>query len=163
VDSDIPVHNDGSYKPAFAGFGKQDSMWAVIMEKAFAFFRTGFGGYGSVGNGGQPTEVMTALGVSNTVYNPTVPQEMINVITQMLNQGKAVMVGTRGGVSNMVERHVYMVESVTWGGTDYMVKLRNPWGYDGPGADSVNDGYITVTGTHLFNSIHQTNGITFSN
>jgi Ca2+-binding RTX toxin-like protein len=160
VDSHLPVY-PGTNTPAFAGLGKQSSMWVPIMEKAYAFFRSDFGSYFSVGNGGQPTEPMYHMGVSNRVYNPTVPQEMVNVISQMLNLGKPVMVGTKGGITNLVERHVYMVESVTWSGTDYQIKLRNPWGEDGPGADSVNDGIVTVTGTALFNRMHATHGITF--
>jgi hypothetical protein len=162
VDSELPCY-PGTTTPAFAGLGAQRSMWVPIMEKAYAFFRADFGSYFSVGNGGQPTEPMSHLGVSNRVYNPVVPQEMINVLQQMLTQNKALMVGTRGGVTNLVERHVYVVDSVTWGGNDYNVRLRNPWAYDGPGADSVNDGYVTVTGTALFNSLHLTNGITFAN
>ena len=49
VDADLWVAPNG--KPKYARFGKQNSLWVPIVEKAYAFFRTQQGNYPSLNSG----------------------------------------------------------------------------------------------------------------
>ena len=59
----------------------------------------------------------------------------------LLSGGNAVTLCTDDGVC-LEAHHCYMVDHVTYNGSTPMsITVRNPWGTDGPSADSVNDGY----------------------
>ena len=66
VRVDAPARQTRRHRlPALRQLGAQGSMWVAIMEKAYAFFRTGEGTYQSI-EGGWMTEAYTALGVHST-------------------------------------------------------------------------------------------------
>ena len=62
VDAELARLGDINYLP-YAKLGAQESMWVAIMEKAYAFFRTGAGTYQSI-EAGWMTEAYTALGLN---------------------------------------------------------------------------------------------------
>jgi hypothetical protein len=153
VDGELPVsrYNDMPY----AGLGKGGSIWAPIMEKAWAFYRTNWGTYASA-EAGQPTELFNALGVANTITNKSSQNltSMIKLIQDDLAKNLATTICTKVGATSVVERHCYMVSGVVHDHRDgqdkTLIVLRNPWATDGPGADGVNDGYVTIEASKLF-------------
>jgi Ca2+-binding RTX toxin-like protein len=154
LDADLSTYGDGT--PAYAGLGAQNSLWAAILEKAWAYYRAGDGKYASI-NQGDPGETYKTFGlVWNNTYS-TNATTMAASLQQLLSQGKAVTVSTKSGTTAVVEKHVYMVDGVyTDSAGNTQVRLRNPWGTDGPGtttADGNNDGYVTISAAMLFNSI----------
>jgi hypothetical protein len=75
---------------------------------------------------------------------------ILNTITTHLNAGHAMAASTYASVSNapVVASHVYSVigaymDTAT---NTVMIKLRNPWGFDGAGSDgNGGDGIVTLT------------------
>ena len=64
VDADLPTWHGGTTL-VYADLGAQDSMWVAVMEKAFAYFRTGVADYAEL-DGGWMAEASTALGLGST-------------------------------------------------------------------------------------------------
>ena len=152
VDGDLPMHSSGVILGA--RLGTQNTLWAAVMEKAYAFYRGGgFGSYFAAGNGGQPAEGFGVLGLPNRVLTPASAGDLYNKLQQELSQSRAVTVSTKVNTTGVVNSHVYMVSRVFTNAQGVqMVELRNPWGKDqgDPGADATNDGYITVRADRLF-------------
>jgi hypothetical protein len=71
---------------------------------------------------------------------------LATTLSTLLSQNQAVCVATSATPSTLTQKHEYMVDRIF---TDSlgrkMVTLRNPWAYDGPGGDSTDDGYVTLT------------------
>ena len=148
VDADLPVWAGGA-TPAYAGLGAQRSVWVAVMEKAWAYVRTGEGTYGSTDSGWM-SESFAALGLrSQSSYSSNSGAALMNLIGRELSAGKSVLyaVGTPAAGSALVGRHAYTVVSVGYdaGGNPAALRLRNPWGVDGAGSDGANDGYVTIT------------------
>lgn len=149
VDADLPVNSSGS--PVFAKFNNAGaSMWVPIMEKAWAFFRNSTGTYQGAASG-RPFEAFKTLGLSYSTYDPyswfnDSASEFGDKVSSLLSSGKAVTLCTDGGASALVKSHCYVVDHVNRvNGSISSITLRNPWGTDGVSADSVNDGYITLS------------------
>ena len=69
VDADLPSYSTSSL--AYAGFGAGGSIWAAIMEKAYAMFRKGEASYASLESGWM-SEAFGDLGfTSSTSYETT--------------------------------------------------------------------------------------------
>ena len=68
VDNELPVSNAAngavSSNLTNAGLGAQNSMWAAVVEKAFASYRSGANTFASVASGAS-TEVFTAFRMKN--------------------------------------------------------------------------------------------------
>ncbi len=142
VSNDLPSGGFGGYK--FAHPGASGSLWAPIMEKAFAYFRTGANTYASISSGWMG-EVYTDFGVkSSTVSLSGSEMAFYSAMASKLSSGLAVTFGTSGSAPNLVRGHAYSLVSVSVeaGVTHYVV--RNPWGSKGTAIES-NDGYSTLT------------------
>lgn len=149
VDADLTTY---FAKPAYAELGAQQSLWVALMEKAYAFFRTGEGTYRSI-VAGWMSEVFTAMGLpSNTIWWTTTqtPAELLTHLKVELDAGAAITWATweiPAGVP-LVGLHAYSINAITLDdeGNPLTVTLRNPWGIDGGGnRDEFNDGLVTLT------------------
>jgi hypothetical protein len=148
----------------FAGFhfaypGANNTIWGCVMEKAFAYFRTGANTYNSINNG-WPSEAYSDLNVGSNSFNPgenifgimfhpdsSLYSECYNDLTS----GKPVTLCTPGSPPNLVGDHCYTLTGVeTIGGTHYYI-VRNPWGDSGDSLENA-QGYATLTYSQLVNN-----------
>lgn len=152
VDGDLASSN-GSLEYAYPG--SSGSIWGSIMEKAYAYFRTGANTYSSL-EGGLMSEVFSDFGITSKTVNPagTSASTLYSYISNALAAGKAVTIGTNYSVSSsipLIGSHAYTVMSVSKdsaGNITYLV--RNPWGFDGVSNNSdLSDGLVTVTAAQL--------------
>jgi hypothetical protein len=155
VDATLPANGSGNL--IYAQLGGGNSLWAPIMEKAFAVFRNGADSYSNIADGWM-SEVYTDLGVQNTngYFLPSGSAEM-SAIQADLNAGDAVTIGilTPAVGSPLIGDHAYSVVSVLTDGNGNItgLELRNPWGIVGVSGYPNNGGYLTVTVAQAFASI----------
>ncbi|MCA9189324.1 MAG: hypothetical protein KDA99_27055, partial [Planctomycetales bacterium] len=127
VDADLWVENG---TPKYAKLGQGGALWAPIIEKAYAFWRTKLGNYGSIngGNGGwqhssqellggavndaikindgitaQQVINWVAMGSPNGSFKDLLVNSVLgwlNDVKNALNAKKAVVVGHKSGVHN---------------------------------------------------------------
>ena len=92
VSNDLPTQGSESY--VYARPGSTGSIWAAIMEKAYAFFRTGANTYASISSGWMG-DVYTALGVNNSFFymNSMSQSALYNRLSADLAKGRAVTLG----------------------------------------------------------------------
>jgi hypothetical protein len=64
VDGWLPTRSASSTTPQYATLGQGNSLWAPIVEKAYAKYRTGANTYASL-TGGEPGDAFDAFGCSN--------------------------------------------------------------------------------------------------
>jgi hypothetical protein len=164
VDADLPVNSAGNL--GYAGLGVGNTIWAPILEKAYAFFRKGEGTYASI-SGGWPEHTYRALGMRTTVLASTTyntPEKMIQAIRDLWANGNAVSFVTKQNAPVLVGLHVYMVDRIVTDAAGITsVVLRNPWGIDGGTVgneqdSNPNDGYVTVRADQLFTAYDQVAG-----
>jgi hypothetical protein len=137
----------------YAGTGSKSNpeLWIAIIEKAYA---KAHGSYQAI-EGGFASEALSAItGQTEFHFNhPALipPQDL----QAALDYGQSVTAsswplpfGQLGGL-NIAPNHVFVVTDVTQNAQgEWMVTVYNPWGYDGPGNNSVtgaNDGFIEMT------------------
>jgi hypothetical protein len=150
VDADLPVWGSA---PAYAGLGKQDSLWVAVMEKAYVTLRSSQNTY-EVLNGGWMREAYVALGSASRSFFGVPPADvLVRAIQLELAAGKSVTYATIANPvpgSALLGSHAYSVTGLdTVGGTVTGIRMRNPWGVDGAGADGADDGYVTVLPSQL--------------
>ena len=146
VDADLPVNDNGL---VYAKLGRQGSLWVAIVEKAYAFFRSGAGSYASLDNGFM-ADVYDHLGLRNdSLFSAASAQSLLQRLQADLTNGRAVTMGTRGDTGDVpvMGAHAYMVDSVVTDslGTITHLRLRNPWGTDDFAGHGPDDGYILLT------------------
>jgi hypothetical protein len=146
VDADLPV---ASWGLAYAGFGRQGSIWAAIVEKAYAFYRYNLGSYESL-EGGFMGDVYGHMGLSNSsLFSATSGTTLLEQLESDLLAGRAVTFGTRPAVGGVpiTGSHAYMVDAVIRDASGQVthLRLRNPWGTDDAPGHGPSDGYITLT------------------
>jgi hypothetical protein len=154
VDADLPT--DGLGTLTYAKQGTEGSLWAPLVEKAYAHHRTGANTYASI-SAGNGTEALTALGATNTGlttwWNPagtTWGRAILNDMYTRQSSGQTLIleVITAGGGMPCVNGHGYSVIAVI---PDVGAIVRNPWGFDGvAGGDG--DGYVFITADQLTQS-----------
>jgi titin len=144
------VRVDGDLPYGFQSPGWNGNQWGSIMEKAYAYFRYGQNTYSSLGWGFQTTTLLDLGFSTSNVLTNSGASTILNTITTHLNAGHAMAASTYASVSNapVVASHVYSVigaymDTAT---NTVMIKLRNPWGFDGAGSDgNGGDGIVTLT------------------
>ena len=143
VSNDIPQGAYWGYQ--FARPGTNATMWAVVMEKAYASFRTGANTYASL-NAGWMGAVYNDLGVSSISFGLTSSEaNFFSMVSGDLANGRPVTFGTSGSAPSLVRGHAYTLISATRdasGVTRYVV--RNPWGVSGNSMEN-SSGYATLT------------------
>ncbi|HUO09717.1 MAG TPA: C2 family cysteine protease [Phycisphaerae bacterium] len=150
VDGDLPANGYYANGLMYAHPGSSGDLWAPIIEKAYAEFRTGAWNYSSL-NQGYFGSVFSDFGVGYTAFGAG--DASYNNIVNALNSGKGVTIGTNGSISAgapLIYSHTYTVTAAwTSNGVQY-IQLRNPWGYDGAGNDgNPGDGLVTMTLSQL--------------
>jgi hypothetical protein len=146
IDADLPV-NGGSL--VYAHAGSQGQLWAPLMEKAYAFFRSGQNSYASLW-GGWMSDVFqdVANSGSNTLWlSPSSSlTNLASFLTAQLQAGHAVTAGSDSNSTGpIIGNHAYMVQSVTTTSQGTFVTVYNPWGVDGVNYDSnPGDGLLTL-------------------
>jgi hypothetical protein len=144
VSNDLPTTGSESY--VYARPGSTGSIWAAIMEKAYAFFRSGANTYASISSGWMG-DVYTALGVNNSFFylNGMSESALYNRLSADLASNKAITLGTFSNAPTLVSGHAYTLISCSIGAngvTSYVV--RNPWGVSGDKLEN-SSGYATLT------------------
>ncbi len=147
VDGDLPTTS--SLALAYAKLGRQGSLWAAIVEKAYAFFRYNQGSYRSI-EGGFMGDVYSHMGLSNrSIVDASSATSLLEQLQADLAAGKAVTFGTKTDVGDapITGGHAYMVDAVITDSSGRVtgLRLRNPWGVDDFSGHGANDGYITLT------------------
>lgn len=131
--------------PAFCSGGDSGHLWAAVLEKAFAYFRTGANSYASL-NGGNCIEVFNALNQKNDNFSNSnyTDAPLAKALMAKLAAGKAVALGTMTNAANLVKDHGYSLMSVTFVNGVGQYTVRNPWGFAGDGLENRN-GIATLT------------------
>ncbi len=130
----------------FAHPGASGDIWAMVMEKAFAYFRTGANTYSSI-NSGWMGSVYTNLGIASSIFymsSYSSESAFYNMVSTDLASGEAVTFGTVNP-QTLIASHAYTLVSVSMDGngvTHYVV--RNPWGISGDSLEN-SQGYATLT------------------
>jgi hypothetical protein len=129
----------------FAHLGANNTIWAMVMEKAFCYFRTGANTYSSI-DGGWMGEAYSDLGVANTFFSPSSFSEssFYAMVSTDLAQEKPVTLAA-SNAPDVVNDHAYTLVSVSIdsnGITHYVI--RNPWGASGDALEN-SEGYATLT------------------
>ena len=164
----------------YAKLGQQNSLWVPIMEKAFAFFRTGANTYAST-NSGFAYSVFQDLNATNvtTSWSWTSASDLLSNIQAQLDAGKAVTIGTPANVASgcpCVGSHAYMVDHVNYRTLNVVgfngkfttfkiavsVTLRNPWGNNVGVANDTDptSAYVTVSAAQAFGSFNSVQSAT---
>jgi hypothetical protein len=161
VDNDLPVSSAGSTRPAYAQLGAQNSMWAAVVEKAFAHYRRGQNSYASI-EWGWSVEMNRAFRSTSagekSIATYTSATALANDVGARAGSGQAVTIGFSGAKKTtssgapLVMGHQYIVSSVqrNSAGVVVSITLRNPWGVDGAGSDGRDDGFVTVTPAQIY-------------
>lgn len=146
VNNALPSYGAGF---RFAQPGESGATWAMVMEKAFAYWRKGLNTYASI-SGGWMGEVYSALGVSWAGIDMNANQQnMYSQLAGKLADGKAVTFGTNGVSPNLVRSHAYSLVSVNIDGSgNATFTVRNPWGVSGNALEN-GDGYATLSYNQL--------------
>jgi fibronectin type 3 domain-containing protein len=134
----------------YAQPGPNGTIWAPVMEKAFAYFRDGANTYASI-NSGWMDEVYEDFGLSATdlYLNDYTSTSLYNLLSTDLSAGDPVTFGTGFGPPNLVGSHAYTLVSAYLdnnGVAHYVV--RNPWGVSGDSLEN-SQGYATLTYSQL--------------
>lgn len=143
VDADFAAGGWNGF--AYAHPGASGASWAVVLEKAYAFFRYGQNTYASL-NSGWMSAVFNDFGVASSGLSVgTNQQTFFNTVSSKLAAGKAVTLGTGSSAPNLVGGHAYTVMSASMdasGNSWYVV--RNPWGFAGTGSEGAG-GLVTLS------------------
>jgi hypothetical protein len=144
VNDQLPTNGGGSY--VFAHPGPSGNIWAPIIEKAYAYFRTGANTYASIGSGWMG-DVYSALGISNSFFyasSATTDSALYGELSADLSAGEAVTMGTFSSTPQLVSDHAYTLMSVAVVGGVNEYTVRNPWGFSGDSLEN-GQGYATLT------------------
>ncbi len=135
--------------PYYARYGSADTAWAMVLEKAYADYRTGANTYQSL-NGGDSSEVFSAFNLQSTSFacsNDTDAQ-LFTYLSNALSAGKAVAFGTFANTPVLVKDHGYSLLSVATVNGVHQYTVRNPWGARGSTLES-STGVATLTYAQL--------------
>jgi hypothetical protein len=152
VNAYLPTWSTYSTTPKYAGLGHDGSLWAALVEKAYAYYRTGANTYASL-NGGDPAAALRAFGETSVGedYFPagSSSTSVANDIANHWNayQSTTVSFGSVPPGSPLVANLAYSVYAVNWDayGNVTSITLRNPWGPNDTGGNP----FVTLTAAQL--------------
>jgi calpain family cysteine protease len=140
---------------AFAHPGANNTIWAMVMEKAFCYFRTGANTYSSIESGWMG-EAYSDLGVENTFFSPSsfTESSFYAMVSTDLAGNKPITLAA-ANAPDVVNNHAYTLvgASIDSGGTTHYV-IRNPWGASGDALEN-SHGFATLTFSQLVSNFAQ--------
>ncbi|HVX83200.1 MAG TPA: C2 family cysteine protease [Phycisphaerae bacterium] len=141
------VRVDNRLSGGNSAIGASGNDWAVVIEKAYAYFRASQNGvsitYSSL-NLGQSAPVFRDLGLTATTISVVAypADTLASYFLSSLQSGAAITFNTPSTVSSgFVPDHVYSLDSLVKVNGTWLYTLRNPWGTGTPQSD----GLITVS------------------
>jgi hypothetical protein len=152
VDADLYTRSWGGPIYGTTG-GSTDAdkmeLWFPILEKAFAKWK---GSYDTIGNGGAPGDVLTALTGKPTTYLDTGYDSADAVFRAVKTAGDRKIPMTAGTHDDkklytntgVYADHAYSVLGAEETNGKKYILLRNPWGESEAGNDGKNDGYFKL-------------------
>jgi hypothetical protein len=138
----------GGYADAHPG--ATGDIWAMVMEKAFCYFRKGANTYASInyGDGAEPFNDLGLVLAADSIPSYYSDVLLYKVLTNDLADGVAVTFCTYGDAPNLVHNHCYTLTSVKDVGGVLEYTVRNPWGDSGDSLENA-QGYATLTYAQL--------------
>ncbi len=117
---------------AYAHPGTDNTIWAMVMEKAFCDFRSGKNTYASI-SWGNAAEPYTDLNQTLTTTKPVTFSDAILYLRLAIDLAnhEAVRLCTPGGAPQPVGSHCYTLLSVGDVNNVLEFTVRNPWGTSG--------------------------------
>lgn len=124
VDNSLYMRPAGD-KPMYTNLGAEGSMWAAIIEKAWAIHRYATASYDDISGGNsEQTNTSVALGLNQIdTMTSAIPNKtsFVNLIQSELNAGRTVLIPAPAGLNDNTPMtnenrqrgsHVYMVHSI---------------------------------------------------
>jgi hypothetical protein len=146
IDADLPVNSSGDL--VYAALTADSELWVALVEKAYAYFRTGGNSYSSLDSGWMGTVYQEITNISS-VSRGTSGQsaDLVSYITEELNAGHALTAGSKSTASGpIVGSHAYMIQSIETTDSGTFITVYNPWGCDGKSYDSnSSDGLLRLS------------------
>jgi fibronectin type 3 domain-containing protein len=132
VSNQFVVPQPGYAMPFFARYGPNKTIWALVLEKAYAYTRRGTNTYMSL-NGGYEGEVYDTLGVTwqNFGLSNQSDAGLFATLSNDLATGKPVTFATTLKPPDLVPAHGYTLVGVTKVNGVNLYQVRNPWGGSG--------------------------------
>ncbi len=144
VSNKLPGYSSSNF--ADARPGADGDLWAPVVEKAFAYVKSGANTYASinVGNVGQMYSVM-GITWSSVAPAARTDNDLGFQYAAALGGGQVVTLPTFGQAPQLVGGHVYTLEAVepayfdpTTGQMTWLYIVRNPWGTSGSSLEAGN-------------------------
>jgi hypothetical protein len=128
-------------------------LWAVVIEKAYAYCRAGANTFASL-NFGSTAAVSADLGLPTTLsWLPGSADVVYQLVLAATQSHQGLTFGTPSTVAGgapLVGSHAYTLISATLQNGVYTFYARNPWGFDGAGNDgNTSDGIVAITWAQL--------------
>lgn len=145
VSNQFPTGGFGAgFKYAYSG--TTGDIWAMVLEKAYAYARTGANTYASL-NSGWMGSVYAYLGANSTnifMSDYSADASFYSVVSAALTAGDPVTFGTLSP-PNLVGSHAYTLVCInTNSDGTHTYTVRNPWGTSGDSLEN-SQGYATLT------------------
>lgn len=145
------VRVDGAFSTSYAHPGSSGDLWALVMEKSYAYIHTGANSYASL-NGGWMGTSWSELGIDNSTewIGEISADKLYEKVSKALEENRGVTLGTNGDITSgtpLIGGHAYSLIGASKDiSGNYSYVLRNPWGFDGVNSDSnPQDGLVKVT------------------
>ncbi len=144
------VRVDNQFNTAFARPGSRGTLWGLVMEKAYAYFRTGTNTYASIA-AGTPNEALWAFLMKSTTAQPGFFNDnwLLSLLEQDLSLGHPVIFSTSHTATGLIPDHAYtLIGAAKINGVNYYW-LRNPWGFGQAPLEDPLSGVAMVTYAQL--------------
>lgn len=147
VSNQFSVGNNNGFK--YAGPGANNTLWAMAIEKAECYYRTGKNTYNSI-SGGWASEAFADFGVSSTSarVGTFTDASLYSAVTQALAAGRPVCFSTISSPPDLVGNHEYTLINAYQDATGNHYVIRNPWGVAGDALEN-SLGYATINFTQF--------------
>lgn len=144
----IRVSNEVSQGPwggyLYAHPGASGAVWGAVLEKAWAYSRTGANTYAST-SAGWMEEAFRAMGVKATSFSVFMGESSFySLVSGSLSSGQAVTIATEESSKLLVGGHAYTVVGAYLEGGKSFYQVRNPWGVGGTTYES-KTGYAVLS------------------
>lgn len=146
VQGTIPKTADG--RDAYAQREDPSELWVVIIEKAFAAWKGGYGGL----HAGVPSDALTALTgqqATNTFTKGKSSEALGETFRESADEGRAMVAASRPDLSlergGIIPGHAHTILRVEGTGENATVTLRDPYAEYEPDGNGARDGVFQLT------------------